>query len=173
MQLEKWWACTALTSNLHSSPRVWYCLLLLHSAHQDHARERHFLFAASIGENFLPLRGHKGVHSHREVATMLLAHGRARAVGVLFAGLECTSSLACFCVVELKRAIASALLAVDGDGTVMAHGHRVQPQPLAEGRGVQLPGGSPHGGTSTSASRTEYRCDEQRSNSPRLPTCTH
>ena len=107
VQLEKWWACTALTSNFHSSPRVWYCLLLLHSAHQDHARERHFLFAASIGENFLPLRGHKGVHSHREVATMLLAHGRARAVGVLFAGLECTSSLACFCVVELKRAIAS------------------------------------------------------------------
>ena len=58
-----------------------------YSAHQDHARERHFLFAASIGENFLPLRGHEGVHSQREVASMLLADGRARVVDVLFAGL--------------------------------------------------------------------------------------
>ena len=47
------------------------------------------------------------------------------------------------------------------------------PSLLAEGRGVQIPGGSPHGGMSTSTSRTEYRCDLQRSNSPRLPICTH
>ena len=48
-----------------------------------------------------------------------------------------------FVPADLARSLfTSSLLAVDGHGTVMAHGHRVQPQPLAEGRGVQLPGGS-------------------------------
>ena len=87
VELEKWWACTTLTLK---PPFLTSCVVLLassYSAHQDHARERHFLFAASIGENFLPLRGHEGVHSQREVASMLLADGRARVVDVLFAGL--------------------------------------------------------------------------------------
>ena len=71
---------------------------------------------------------------------------------------------------SVRVSIASALLAVDGDGTVMAHGHRVQPQPLAEGRGVQLPGGLPHGGMSPSTSRIEERYNKQRSNVlPLLP----
>ena len=70
----------------------------------------------------------------------------------------------------VRASIASALLAVDGDSTVMAHGHRVQPQPLAEGRGVQLPGGSPEQ-YGILLFFIECRCDQERSNA--LPPPSH
>ena len=63
-----------------------------------------------------------------------------------------------------------ALLAVGGDGTAMTHGHRVQPQPLAEGRGVQLPGGSPEQ-YGILLFFIECRCDQERSNP--LPPPSH